>query len=108
MVGVCRELAALGFDEILLDNWAFPTDGELGWIKADANYPADGRTAALEVFLEEVRAGLAEFPEVKVSLVTTASAAAGRGGGERPRPPLCWSAPTAYWCAWGRGRPCPG
>ena len=78
VVGVCRELAALGFDEILLDNWAFPTDGELGWIKADANYPADGRTAALEVFLEEVRAGLAEFPEVKVSLVTTASAAAGR------------------------------
>ena len=77
VVGVCRELAALGFDEILLDNWAFPTDGELGWIKADANYPADGRTAALEVFLEEVRAGLAEFPEVKVSLVTTASAAAG-------------------------------
>lgn len=68
---------SLGFDEILLDNWAFPTDGELGWIKADANYPADGRTAALEVFLEEVRAGLAEFPEVKVSLVTTASAAAG-------------------------------
>ena len=28
VVGVCRELAALGFDEILLDNWAFPTDGE--------------------------------------------------------------------------------
>ena len=67
VVGVCRELAALGFDEILLDNWAFPTDGELGWIKADANYPADGRTAALEVFLEEVRAGLAEFPEVLVA-----------------------------------------
>ena len=27
VVGMCRELAALGFDEILLDNWAFPTDG---------------------------------------------------------------------------------
>ncbi|UQT49148.1 putative glycoside hydrolase [Flavonifractor plautii] len=105
VVGVCRELAALGFDEILLDNWAFPTDGELGWIKADANYPADGRTAALEVFLEEVRAGLAEFPEVKVSLVTTASAAAG-GRWRAARPPLCWSAPTAYWCAWG-GDPAP-
>ena len=77
LVALMVELAQLGFDEILLDNWAFPTDGELGWIKADANYPADGRTAALEVFLEEVRAGLAEFPEVKVSLVTTASAAAG-------------------------------
>ena len=59
------------------ENDAILPDGELGWIKADANYPADGRTAALEVFLEEVRAGLAEFPEVKVSLVTTASAAAG-------------------------------
>ena len=77
LCGLAKELAETGFDEILLDNWAFPTDGELGWIKADANYPADGRTAALEVFLEEVRAGLAEFPEVKVSLVTTASAAAG-------------------------------
>ena len=84
MVGVCRELAALGFDEILLDNWAFPTDGELGWIKADANYPADGRTAALEVFLEEVRAGLAEFPEVKVSLGDHRLRRRRRGGGERP------------------------
>lgn len=34
-----------------------------------------------------------------MSLVTTASAAA--GGQWRARPPLCWSAPTAYWCAWG-------
>ena len=36
-----------GFDEILLDNWAFPAGGE--GILADDNYPAaDGRTAVLE------------------------------------------------------------
>lgn len=107
VVGVCRELAALGFDEILLDNWAFPTDGELGWIKADANYPADGRTAALEVFLEEVRAGLAEFPEVKVSLVTTASAAAG-GAVESGQTAALLERADRVLVRLGEGRPCPG
>ena len=73
---VCRELAGLGFDEILLDNWAFPAGGE--GILADDNYPADdGRTAVLEGFLDQVEEALAGYPEVRVSLVTTSAAAAG-------------------------------
>ena len=73
---VCRELAGLGFDEILLDNWAFPAGGE--GILADNNYPAaDGRTAVLEGFLDQVEEALSGYSEVRVSLVTTSVAAAG-------------------------------
>ena len=75
VVGVCRELAALGFDEILLDNWSFPIGGTR--IAADENYPADQLTAALEGFLDELEKALADYPEVRVSLVTTPAAAAG-------------------------------
>ena len=82
MADVCRELAGLGFDEILLDNWAFPAGGE--GILADNNYPAaDGRTAVLEGFLDQVEEALTDYPEVRVSLVTTSAAAA--GGGPRDR-----------------------
>lgn len=73
---VCRELAGLGFDELLLDNWAFPSGG--AGILADDNYPAaDGRTAVLEGFLDELAEALADYPEVRLSLVTTSAAAAG-------------------------------
>ena len=75
VVGVCQELAALGFDEILLDNWSFPIGGTR--IAADENYPADQLTAALEGFLDELEEALADYPEVRVSLVTTSAAAAG-------------------------------
>ena len=75
VVGVCQELAALGFDEILLDNWSFPIGGTR--IAADENYPADQLTAALEGFLDELEEALADYPEVRVSLVTTPAAAAG-------------------------------
>ncbi|MEQ2456411.1 putative glycoside hydrolase [Flavonifractor hominis] len=69
--GVCRELAELGFDEILLDNWAFPTQGELSWLQEDDNYDAEGVSQALEEFLQQIDAQLDAFPEVTLSLVTT-------------------------------------
>ena len=75
--GVCRELAGLGFDEILLDNWAFPTQGELSWLKQDDNYDPDGETQALDAFLQQVRTQLDAFPEVTLSLVTTPTVLAG-------------------------------
>ena len=70
--------------------------------------PADGRTAALEVFLEEVRAGLAEFPEVKVSLVTTASAAAGGAVESGQTAALLERADRVLVRLGGGGKPCPG
>ena len=71
VIGVCTELAQLGFDEILLDNCAFPTQGELSWIKQGDNYPSEALTEELTRFFEQLRAALADYPEVKLSVVTT-------------------------------------
>ena len=38
LVGLCKELAQLGFDEILLDHAGYPTRGRLGYIRKDAAY----------------------------------------------------------------------
>ena len=75
VAGVCQELAALGFDEILLENWSFPIGGER--ILSDGNYPADALSSQVEAFLAEVRSALAGYPEVRLSLATTAAAASG-------------------------------
>ena len=79
VAGVCRELAELGFDEILLDNWSFPLEG--AGILEDENGPALGRTGILEDFLDQVKAAVADYPEVRLSLVTTGAAAAGQAAG---------------------------
>ena len=44
IVGLCRELAQLGFDEIMLDQCWFPTQGKLDQIVKNGSY-ADGRFA---------------------------------------------------------------
>lgn len=44
IVGLCRELAQLGFDEIMLDQCWFPTRGQVGQIVQNGSY-ADGRFA---------------------------------------------------------------
>lgn len=77
VVGVCRELAELGFDEILLDNWSFPIRGETGRLLADENYPAETLATALGTFLNEVEGALADYPEVRLSLTTTSAVANG-------------------------------
>ena len=42
IVGLCRELAQMGFDEIMLDQCWFPTRGQVGQIVQNGSY-ADGR-----------------------------------------------------------------
>ena len=42
IIGLCRELAQLGFDEIMLDQCWFPTQGQVGKIVRSGSY-ADGR-----------------------------------------------------------------
>lgn len=44
LIGLCRELAQLGFDEIMLDQCWFPTQGKLDQIVKNGSY-ADGRFA---------------------------------------------------------------
>ena len=50
VAGVVGELAQLGFDEILLDNCTYPTQGELGWIRPGADYDR----ARLSEYIDDV------------------------------------------------------
>ena len=54
VVSLCRELAGLGFDEILLDDMRYPTTGRLSKIR----YTAD-RTESIDAFLTELQTALA-------------------------------------------------
>ncbi len=58
-IGLCRELADLGFDEILLTDCRYPAGAEPG----DLAGPAD-RGAALETFCRRLEGALADLPVV--------------------------------------------
>lgn len=73
---VCRELAALGFDEILLDNSGFPTGDKVGSIVQGAVYDPDKFSAVITGFYDQVRAALADYPDVTLSIMGTESAVA--------------------------------
>ena len=79
VAGVCRELAALGFDEILLDNAAYPTAGQLEYIKRGGNYDESRFSQVLDAFYAKVREALKDYPEVKLSLSAGGAALTGAG-----------------------------
>jgi len=79
VAGVCRELAALGFDEILLDNAGFPLEGNLGYIVTGERYDPEDLTGPVETFYQEVQAALADYPDVKLSFSLPPDAAAREG-----------------------------
>ena len=78
LVGLVGELAQLGFDEILLEDCALPTAGNLGVIK----WSSGDAAAAIPPFLEQARAA-AEAAGAKLSIRTTAEVVSGQaqGGG---------------------------
>ena len=80
LLGVMDELCKLGFDEILLDNCAFPTGDGTNTIAPGENYPSDlaARQAAVQSFLEQARAVVEPYG-VKLSVRTTAAALSGEG-----------------------------
>ncbi|WP_130870682.1 putative glycoside hydrolase [Intestinimonas massiliensis (ex Afouda et al. 2020)] len=78
VVGICQELAGLGFDEILLDNCGFPTQGKLENIRTSDNYDPDNLTGPLETFFQELDAALADYPDVTVSVVSSQSVLSGQ------------------------------
>ena len=61
VAGLCGELAALGFDEIVLEQFSFPVRGELEKINVGAAYDPAAFTAELESFLEQVRQAVAPY-----------------------------------------------
>ena len=81
VTGICRELAELGFDEILLDNCGFPTRGNLDNIRTSDNYNPDDLTGPLETFFQELESALADYPDVKVSVVSSQSVLSGESDG---------------------------
>ena len=76
VAGVCAELAELGFDEILLDNAAYPTRGKLTNIKSGEDYAPDRLEETVEAFYAKVAQVLEPY-DVKLSIVGTAAAAEG-------------------------------
>ena len=79
VAGVCQEVAALGFDELMLDHCGFPTRGNAGSIKADSNYPKADLTAQMTAFFQQLQTALASYPELKLSVVVSYPLLTGEG-----------------------------
>ena len=67
LLDLCREAAALGFDEVLLTHCAYPTQGNLEELP-DSYHDLDAAETVLEDFYSEVRA-LLEAEGVRLSLL---------------------------------------
>lgn len=57
LIGVCRELAQLGFDEILLTHCCYPTGGDQASLGLE-----EDRAEALETFCRQLQGALADWP----------------------------------------------
>lgn len=68
---LCRELAELGFDELVLDNCSFPNRGGTSAILSDDNYDPAALTETMETFFQELDAALTDYPDIQVSVVTS-------------------------------------
>ena len=55
LAGVCSELAGLGFDEIILDYAALPTEGDLSLILTGDPYNPDTFSQTVDAFYQQVR-----------------------------------------------------
>lgn len=86
LAGVAGELAALGFDEILLDNCGYPTSGNINWIRRGDAYDPANLNAPVDALLEKVGQAL-EGTGTVLSVRTSAAVLAGT---ESP-----WSGQTA-------------
>ena len=61
LVALMVELAQLGFDEILLDNWGYPAEGNLGYIKQGDAYDLEHLSQPVEEFLARAEAALEPY-----------------------------------------------
>ena len=61
LAGLCGELAALGVDEIVLEQATFPVEGELDLINSNGNYEPAAFSAQMETFLGQVSEALAPY-----------------------------------------------
>lgn len=68
LTALCQELAQLGFDEILLDNAGYPTQGQLSYLKQDENYDTERLETVVTGFYETLTQAL-EGTGVRLSVV---------------------------------------
>ena len=68
---LCRGLAELGFDELVLDNCSFPNRGGTSAILSDDNYDPAALTETMETFFQELDTALTDYPDIQVSVVTS-------------------------------------
>ena len=78
IAALCGELGALGFDEIVLEDFHFPVQGNLDNINRGDSYDPAAFTAQLEAFLTRVQ-GAVEPYGTKVSLRFSAYVLTGEG-----------------------------
>ena len=76
VTAICVELAELGFDEILLDNAGYPSEGNLHYIKKGDAYDASQFSTVVDGFYAQIANALSDY-DVKLSAVTTQEALAG-------------------------------
>lgn len=74
---VCVELAELGFDEILLDNAGYPTQGNLHYIKKGDAYNSAQFASVIDNFYAQISSALSDY-DIVLSVVTTQEALAGQ------------------------------
>lgn len=83
VIGVCKELAELGFDEILLENSGYPAEGDLHYIKKGESYDPDtqfdGLAAPVGEFYAQLKEAMKNYPDVKLSVSTSATVLSGAG-----------------------------
>ena len=72
VIGVCKELAELGFDEILLEHSGYPAEGNLHYIKVGEAYDPDHLAQPVEAFYSQLAEALKDT-DVKLSVAVPAS-----------------------------------
>lgn len=61
-IGLAKEIAAMGADEINLDYIRFPSDGNIGAIYFTEEHTSETRTTAIRSFATEMRTALSAYP----------------------------------------------
>lgn len=82
LIQLCLELAELGFDELLLDNAGYPTQGKLSYIRRDERYDAQSFEQVITGFYTRLTQAL-EGSGVRLSVVFDPENTALSGQSER-------------------------
>ncbi len=103
LIGLMVELAQLGFDEIVLEHWGYPSqsDGPLGNIQAGNRYPAGELEPMVTGFLAQAASALEAY-DVRLSLAVSAGQLSGEDPGTGLTPEALNASVDRLWMEGGR------